>query len=141
MHLLTLPTVTSNPVDRQRVGQPFFYGFFPILVDRQRIFGYVQPSVNHDGQPGNSLIISLLSMLVDRVDRFKYTNSRLIKKGDTGGYTGEYKKKSVKRSTRSTNRAGAPCRLFFHITNLSKIENRNLITPMTGLISWAKAEE
>ena len=55
---------------------------------------------------------------------------------DIFGESGRVGNRHLYRETTVSN-----CRFSFHITNLSKIENRNLVVPMTGLISWAKAEE
>ena len=55
---------------------------------------------------------------------------------DIFGESGRVGNRHLYRETTVSN-----CRFSFHITNLSKIETRNLIVPMTGLISWAKADD
>ena len=64
----------------------------------------ISGTVNHRsttyGQSGNSLIISLLSIFVDRVDPLKVTNNRIVKKGGIGGDRGVYR--GYIRKSRST---------------------------------------
>ncbi len=74
------------PLNRIRLTVHVSVNRFFIVSSRFRLTDSGIPgTVNHRsttyGQLGNSLIISLLYMFVDRVDPLKVTNNRIVKRG------------------------------------------------------------